>query len=139
MPSPALLAIALVLFSLLLAPTRRLQVAGWSPRALGAYLLAMLLLGLSLAYLPISARFLAPILVVGYLAPFVTVRSGLDRLRRVRRSGVTVERPPIKVVSGPVRDLPSDGETEDVDSVDVADTPGEPDEAISRPPGGDPS
>jgi hypothetical protein len=104
-PSPALLALALVLFFVLLAPTDRLRRAGWPPRALGAYLVTMLLLGLLLAELPGPARFLVPILVLGYLAPFVAARVGLVRFR-ARQPVVTVERPPIKHVEGPARDVP---------------------------------
>ena len=106
MPSPALLALALVLFLVLLAPTDRLRRAGWPPRALGAYLLTMLLLGLLVAELPGPARFLVPILVLGYLAPFVAARVGLDRFRSPRQPTITVERPPIKHVEGPARDVP---------------------------------
>jgi hypothetical protein len=105
MPSPALLAIALVLFVLLLAPTGRLQRAGWRPRALGTYLLGMLLMGLLVAELPVTARFLVPVVVLGFLAPFVSLRAGIDRLRRPGRPAV-VERPPIKTVHGPARDIP---------------------------------
>jgi len=105
-PSPALLALALVLFFVLLAPTDRLRRAGWPPRALGIYLVTMLLLGLLFAELPGPARFLVPILVVGYLAPFVAARVGLDRFRATRQPVVTVERPPIKHVEGPARDVP---------------------------------
>ncbi len=112
MPNPALLALVGLLFVLLLAPTRRLQLAGWSSRALATYLGSMLLLGFLVAELRGPARFLVPILVIGYLAPFVTLRSGLDRLRgRGTRDGgpdVRVERPPVKSVSGPARDVPSD-------------------------------
>jgi len=112
-PTPALLAIALGLFVLLLVPARRLQAAGWPPRALGGYMLGMLLIGLSFAVLPISARVLVPILVVGYLAPFVTARNGLDRLRRRGRVSVAVERRPVKAVSGPARDVPAATPTSD--------------------------
>lgn len=116
MPNPVLLALVGLLFLLLLAPTRRLQLAGWSSRALAAYLGSMLLLGLLVAELRGPARFLVPILVIGYLAPFVTLRSGLDRLRGrgTRDSGpdVRVERPPVKSVSGPARDVQS-GEPDD--------------------------
>lgn len=109
MPNPALLALVGLLFLLLLAPTRRLQLAGWPSRALATYLGSMLLLGLLVAELRGPARFLVPILVIGYLAPFVTLRSGLDRLRGRGRPGgnhdVHVERPPVKSVSGPARDV----------------------------------
>jgi hypothetical protein len=108
-PNPALIALTLVLFVLLLAPTDRLRRASWPPRALGAYLIAMLLLGLLVAELPGPARFLVPILIVGYVAPFVTARAGIDRLRGIRRPDVRVERPTVKQVQGPSRDVPPDG------------------------------
>jgi hypothetical protein len=104
-PSPGLIALLLILFLVLLAPTDRLRRAGWSPRALGLYLLAMLLIGLLVVELPGPARWLVPILVLGYIAPFVTARAGFDRLRG-RGPTVTVERPAIKQVYGPARDVP---------------------------------
>jgi hypothetical protein len=120
-PSPVLLALSLVLFVLLLPPTDRLRRAGWPPRALGAYLIGMLLLGLLVAELPGPARFLVPILIVGYVAPFVTARAGIDRLRRTRRPVVTVERPIVKQVHGPSRDVsPRDGPRTAGDEVDRA-------------------
>ncbi len=106
MLSPALLALALVLVVVLLAPTERLRRAGWPPRALGGYLVAMVLLGLLASELVAADRFLIPILVVGYLAPFVAARPAMDRLRPFRRASVTVDRPPIKHVEGPSRDVP---------------------------------
>jgi hypothetical protein len=112
MPSPAILALAGLLFLLFLIPTRRLQLAGWPARALGSYLGGMLLLGLVAAELRGPTRFLVPILVIGYVAPFVTLRSGIERLlgggRRRKGGGpnVRVERPPMRSVSGPARDVP---------------------------------
>ncbi len=121
MPSLAFLVLALVMFALLLPPTQRLQRAGWPPRALGGYLAAMLGLGLALAFLPISARFVVPIIVIGYLAPFVVARTGLERWRGRSRSTVSVERPPIKTVSGPARDLPGEARTDDEQAAREAD------------------
>jgi hypothetical protein len=123
-PSPALLALALVLFVILLGPTDRLRRAGWPPRALGAYLVAMLLLGLLVAELPGPARYVVPVLVVGYLAPFVTARAGIDRLWRGRRPDVSVERPVVKQVHGPARDVPpNSAHLGDAGSVDPAGAP----------------
>ncbi len=104
MLSPALLAIALALFVLLLAPTGRLQRAGWPPRGLGAYFVGMLALSLLVAELPGATRFLVPVIVLGYLAPFVALRAGMARWRRPGRP-VVVEPPPIKTVQGPARDV----------------------------------
>jgi hypothetical protein len=118
MPTPAILALTGILFLLFLIPTRRLQLAGWPARALGSYLGGMLLLGLVAAELRSPARFLVPILVIGYLAPFVTLRSGIERLRGGGRRGkgggpdVRVERPPMRSVSGPARDVPPEDGTD---------------------------
>jgi hypothetical protein len=79
-PSPAFLALGLVLALLVLLPTRRLHIAGWPASWLATYYVIVLLLALLVAELRGPARFLVPILVVAYLAPFVTVRDGLARL-----------------------------------------------------------
>jgi hypothetical protein len=73
------LALLAVIGLLALIPTRRLFLAGWSRGALLAYFLAVVGLGLVVAELRAPARFLIPILVVVYLAPFVTARAGLAR------------------------------------------------------------
>lgn len=130
MASPALLAIALVLFLLLLAPTGRLQRAGWPPRALGAYLIVMLGLSLLVAYLPGPTRFLVPILVVGFLAPFVAGRAGIERWRRPGRS-VVVEQAPVKTVHGPARDVAPAKSSEEPPAGEGSD-PGEGDSTPAR-------
>jgi hypothetical protein len=78
--SPAFLALGLVLALLVLLPTRRLHLAGWPPSWLATYYLVVLALALLVAELRGPAKFLVPILVVAYLAPFVTVRDGIARL-----------------------------------------------------------
>jgi hypothetical protein len=78
---PVTIALAGIMALLVLLPTRRLQLAGWSRQALTTYYLAVWLLGVAVAALPAPARFLVPFLLVAYLAPFVTLREGLDRLR----------------------------------------------------------
>ena len=86
--SPATLLLVGLVALLVLIPTRRLQLAGWKREALTTYYLAVWLLGFVVAALPAPARFLLPILIVAYLAPFVTVRDGFDRLLgRPRRPG----------------------------------------------------
>ena len=65
---------------LVLIPTRRLQLAGWKRESLTTYYLATWLLGSVVAATPGPARFLVPFLIVAYIAPFVTVRDGIDRL-----------------------------------------------------------
>ena len=85
MPPPAFLALAGLIALLVLIPTRRLQIAGWTTRALGAYYLAVVGLALLVAGIRGPARFFVPILLIAYLAPFVTARAGVDRL--LRRGG----------------------------------------------------
>jgi hypothetical protein len=79
-PPQALAVLAIVLAALVLIPTRRLYLAGWRGPALWAYFVIVVGLGLLIAELRAPARFLVPILVVAYLAPFVTARAGIDRL-----------------------------------------------------------
>jgi hypothetical protein len=84
-PAPALLALAGALALLVLIPTRRLYLAGWRGWSLVGYFVLLLALGLLVAELRGPARFLVPILVIAYLAPFVTARAGVARL--LRRGG----------------------------------------------------
>jgi hypothetical protein len=112
LPAPWLLALALVIGLLVLIPARRLQLSGFSARAIGLYTLVLWLMGMALAIRPVGARFLVPMLLVAYLAPFV---AGPDQVRRLigrgrgpdgpaDPSGSAGERPPIKNVT------PEDGD-----------------------------
>jgi len=74
------IALAGLVALLVLFPTRRLQLAGWRRDALTTYFISVWLLGVVVAALPAPARLLVPVLLVAYVAPFVTVRAGLDRL-----------------------------------------------------------
>jgi hypothetical protein len=69
-----------VLALLVLIPTRRLYLAGWRGWLLVTYFLLVLAMGVLVAELRGPARFLVPILVIAYLAPFVTARAGVARL-----------------------------------------------------------
>lgn len=80
---------------LVLIPTRRLMLAGWSREALAAYFLGVWLLGAAVAFVRGPATFLVPILLVAYLAPFVTLRDGIDRLLgRPRSPSGPIDGPP---------------------------------------------
>lgn len=86
--SPTTILLVGIIALLVLIPTRRLQLAGWRRESLTTYFLAVWLLGAVVAAIPGPARFLVPFLIVAYLAPFVTLRDGLDRLMgRPPRSG----------------------------------------------------
>jgi hypothetical protein len=101
---PWLLAIALVVGLLVLLPARRLQLAGLSGRAIGFYAVALWLAGMLLAIRPVGARFLVPIALLAYIAPFVAAPEVVGRvLRRGRppRPPVDPPRPPMKNVTPP--------------------------------------
>jgi len=93
---PALLALLLVLALLALIPTRRLFVRGARSTTLAGYYLLVLLTTLAVALAPSRGRLLVPIVLLLYLAPFVTFRNGLERLLGRRRAEV---RPPPRNVT----------------------------------------
>ncbi len=103
MPSLAFLALFGAIAILVLIPTRRLFLAGWSSRSLALYYASLVGLGILVAELRSPARFLIPILVVAYIAPFVTARAGFARL--FGRPGAGGGQPPV-VRRGEVRTLP---------------------------------
>jgi hypothetical protein len=100
---PRLLAIGLVLGFLVLLPARRLQLAGLSGRAIGVYAVALWLAGVVIVSAPVGARFLVPIALLAYIAPFVAAPEVVGRvLRRGKpRQPPAEPRPPIKNVTPP--------------------------------------
>ena len=78
LPAPALLLVGLALGLIILLPARRLQLAGFSGRAIGLYAACLWALAFFLAVRPLAARFLVPIVLVAYLAPFVVPPSRLS-------------------------------------------------------------
>ena len=110
LPAPALLAVGLILGLIILLPARRLQLAGFSGRAIGLYAACLWALAFFLAVRPVAARFLVPILLIAYLAPFVAAPGRLSRIVARGRgrggpggTGGTGEppKPPIKNVTPP--------------------------------------
>jgi hypothetical protein len=81
MPSLAFLLLLVLVVVLALIPTRRLYLGGWRNPGLTVYFLSLIALGLLVAELRGPARYLVPILVIVYVAPFVTARDGIARLR----------------------------------------------------------
>ncbi len=104
MPAPWLLALGLVLGLLVLIPARRLQAAGFASRTIGWYAVVLWAMGMALAIRPLGARFLVPIVLIAYLAPFVgapeQVRRVLGR-RRPTVPGASPGAPPMKDVTPP--------------------------------------
>jgi hypothetical protein len=107
MPPLAFVGLVVALGAIVLIPTRRLFLAGLPGGVLTAYYLFMIALGLLVAELRGPARFLIPILVLAYIAPFITARNGMARLRDRRSAGRAgspppspeVRRPPMKNVT----------------------------------------
>jgi hypothetical protein len=77
---PGLLALVLVLGVLALVPARRLARLGWSRGSVGTYFLALWAMGFAVATAPGGARILVPLLLVVWIAPFVTWRTAIDRM-----------------------------------------------------------
>jgi hypothetical protein len=101
LPAPWFLALALVAGLLVLLPARRLQLAGMSARTIGTYALFVWLLGLAVIARPGVTRFLIPILLIAYIAPFVASPERIERITRRRGRGDPPPRPPIKDVTPP--------------------------------------
>lgn len=106
--TPTVIALTGLAALLALIPTRRLFLAGWSRNGLLTYWLTLTLLALVVAAVPAPARFLVPFLIIAYLMPFVTLRTGMDRLRErlglpgpSGRAGGTEPPRPVKDVTPP--------------------------------------
>lgn len=101
LPAPALLAIAIAIALIVLIPARRLQLAGFRARWIGVYAVCVWAMAFVLAIRPIATRFLIPILVVAFIAPFVVAPERLSSIvRRGGRSGDPPQ-PPMKNVTPP--------------------------------------
>jgi hypothetical protein len=102
LPEPALLAIGIVIALVVLLPARRLHLAGFSREVITVYALGVWALAMVLAIRPVLIRFLVPILVVLYLAPFVTAPGRMSAIvRRGRGPRGDPPRPPMKNVTPP--------------------------------------
>lgn len=101
-PPPALLAIGLVLGLVVLLPARRLRLAGLPAQAIGLYAIFVWVLAFALVVRPVGARFLVPILVVAFVAPFIVAPERIATIvRRGGGRGDDPPRPPIKNVTPP--------------------------------------
>jgi hypothetical protein len=108
--SPALLLAILVACLLALLPVWRLRHAGWPARWLFVAWLGYALAILLLIGFPGPLRFLAPVLVLAYLAPFV---AGPERLTRVLGGRAAPERPVVDVTPRPLPPLPGPHDADD--------------------------
>ena len=99
---PQTIGLALLLALLALVPTRRLAQGGASQATLAAYFLGLWLLSV-ITVLAGGNRLLVAVLLVAYLAPFVTLSAGLAELRR--RFGFRPGGPPREPVRPPMKDV----------------------------------
>ncbi|MEI7744004.1 MAG: hypothetical protein WCK58_09675 [Chloroflexota bacterium] len=116
--TPALLAMVLLVCLIALLPVWRLNRAGWSA---GALLTAWFLYAITLfavVRFGFGAKYLVPILVVAYVAPFVAGPERLARLLGRRR-----ERPVINVTPRPAPGLPQPPRNVTPTDVEEADRP----------------
>jgi hypothetical protein len=79
---PWLLALGLVLALLMLIPARRLRAAGLSSGVVGLYALAIWALAMFVAIRPGATRLVIPLLLLGYLAPFIASPEVIGRFLR---------------------------------------------------------
>ena len=93
LPAPGLLAIGLVLALVVLLPAKRLQLGGVSSRLIGLYAVCLWALAFLLVVRPVAARFLVPILIIAYIAPFVVAPGRVAAIVR-RRPGARRDPPP---------------------------------------------
>ena len=77
---PTTIALALLLALLALVPTRRLALAGARRETLAAYFFGVWLL--SVFAVAVGPRVLLAVVLIAYVAPFMTLGAGLDALRR---------------------------------------------------------
>ena len=107
--SPLLLLIVVVAGLIAMIPVWRLRVAGWPRRWLFVAWLVYAVGIFAAVRAPAATRFLLPILVLAYVAPFV---AGPERLTRVLRGRTAPPRPIVNVTPHPPTSLPPGGPAE---------------------------
>lgn len=100
---PFLIGLVLIVGIVALAPARRLYLAGRSSGFIATWLAAVWLLGVIVVLAPGLARFLIPLLLALYIAPYFTWPAGIARLL----GGRPPQRPPMKNVTPRTQDEPN--------------------------------
>src|SRR5918994_7949315 len=101
--SPLLLLIVIIAGLIAMIPVWRLRLAGWPRRWLVVAWLVYAVGIFAALRPPAASRFMLPILVLAYVAPFV---AGPERLTRVLRGRSTPPRPIVNVTPHPPTSLP---------------------------------
>ena len=110
--SPVLLVMVLVAALLGLIPVWRLRIAGWPTRWLVLAWIGYAASILLAVRAPMATRFLLPILVLAYVAPFI---AGPERLSRVLRRPPEPPRPIIDVTPPAPSGLPGGDDADPLD------------------------
>lgn len=109
--SPALLLTVLVVGLLALIPVWRLNRAGWSSRWLAATWVALAAALLVVVRAPAAGRFLVPLLILAFLAPFVASPERVARLLRREPRGIVIDVTPRLGIRPPSSDVDVDPDT----------------------------
>jgi hypothetical protein len=99
---PFVIAVVLIVGIVALAPARRLFLSGRSTGFIATWFAALWLLGVIVVVAPVLARFVVPLLVILYIAPFFTWPAVVARLLSRREP----PRPPMKNVTPRAQDEP---------------------------------
>lgn len=83
MVPPLVIGLAILLALVVLPPARRLQLAGLAPGWIGTYAAVVWILAMVVALIP-GGRFLFPIALLAWVAPFIVAP---ERMARVLRGG----------------------------------------------------
>ena len=108
--SPVLLLIVIVACLIATIPVWRLRAAAWPGRWLFVAWLVYAIGIFAAVRAPLASRFLLPILVLAYVAPFV---AGPERLTRVLRGRAQPPRPIVNVTPHPPTSVPPRASGED--------------------------
>ena len=116
MPIVILVAVLVLAAVVLAVPVRRLVLSGFSGWTIAGYVALMLALAAGVTEARPLSRYLLPVLGLAYLAPFLTVRGGLDRLLgRDRRPIVRVTPVETRAIAPPRDVTPRDVTPRDVE------------------------
>jgi hypothetical protein len=113
MPLEIVIVVLIVAAVVVAVPVRRLVLDGYSGGAILAYVALLGLLAAGVTEARTLGRFVLPILGLAYIAPFITVGGGLDRLLGRRRPIVRVT--PVETPAiAPPRDVTPRDEKQEV-------------------------
>jgi hypothetical protein len=108
MPIEILIVVLIVAVVVVAVPVRRLVLDGYSGWAIVAYVALLGLLAAGVTEARTLGRFILPILGLAYIAPFITLGRGFDRLLGRRRPVVRVTPAETRAIAPPRDVTPPD-------------------------------